>query len=138
MMMMRSIAVMTLCILLFLVAGCGSGDVTVTGQLYRQGELYKPEQGEQVMVVFEELKDGQPTGKAFPTRLSADGSFKIAGPDNTGIKAGSYRVGVSSRPEVPVPGQPMADKFQGAYDSSKSPLKYDITPSSRNIKVELP
>ncbi len=119
--------------------GCGGSDeVVVTGELYHKNELYKPQPGEQVMIVFGEEQNGQVTGNVIPTRLKQDGSFEITGPNNTGIRPGKYRVGVSSMPEVPVPGAPMEDKFQGAYEVTKSPVTVEVSSSNRHIKVELP
>jgi hypothetical protein len=123
---------------LTLLAGCGgSGDVVVTGQLHHENQLYKPAQGEQVMITFAEEKDGTLTGKSFPTRLDPDGTFNILGPDNAGISPGKYRVGITSVPEVPVPGQIAMDKFQGRYEISKSPLKQEVTAASSYIKLEI-
>jgi hypothetical protein len=137
--MFRSVVGLMVCFTLATLIGCGgSANVVVTGQLHHKGELYKPAQGEQVMITFAEEKDGKLTGNTFPTRLDADGNFKIAGPNNDGIPAGKYRVGVTSMPEVPTPGQPMQDKFNGEYEMSKSPIHVDVNASNRNVKLEIP
>ncbi|WP_020471695.1 hypothetical protein [Zavarzinella formosa] len=123
---------------LAMLPGCGGdGETEVTGKLFVKGELYKPAPEEQVMVVFGELADGKLTGKSFPTRVEADGGFHVKGTDGKGIKTGKYRVGVSSVPEKPAPGKPMADKFKGAYDLQKSSVTVDVNSSMKEVKLEL-
>lgn len=137
--MMRSVVGLIAGVILATAMGCGgSGNVVVTGQLNHKGELYKPEQGEQVMITFAEEKDGKMTGNTYPTRLGANGSYEITGPNNDGIPVGKYRVGVTSMPEVPTPGQPMQDKFNGEYEMSKSPLQAEVTSANRNVTLDIP
>ncbi len=135
---MRKMAEWTsLMALVFLVVGCGRSDVVVTGKLTFKGETYKPAQDEQVMVMFAEDAGGKVGPNAFPTRVGPDGTFRITGPDNGGIKPGKYRVGVTSVPEKPTPGKPMADKFKGEYDVKKTPILVDVTPSKSDFSIEL-
>lgn len=136
---MHSLCKALVFVTLSVVVGCsGSSDVVVTGTLNQANQVYKPEKGEQVMVVFGEEKDGKPTGKSFPTRLGADGSFKITGPDNKGIPPGKYRVGILSTPEVPTPGGANGDKFQGAFDPAKSTIFVEVGASSGSVKLDIP
>jgi len=137
--MIRSISLAVGCLILGMSSGCGGpGKVVVTGELRQKGEVYRPDKGEQLMIIFGEEKDGKTTGKNFPTRLAPDGTFKIAGPDNTGIRAGKYRVGIFSTPEVTVPGQPVQDKFKGAFELSKSPISVEVSSSKADVKLEVP
>jgi len=117
--------------------GCTGGDITVRGELHRGQQLYKPAEGEQVMITFQELVDGKATANMFPTRLASDGTFQIEGPDNKGIPAGTYRVSIASYPEILESGVVATDKFKGVYENEKSPLKYDISPSQQFIKIEI-
>ncbi len=137
--MLRSVCFALLCITLLSFSGCGgSGDVTVSGTLGQNGQIYKPEPSEQVMIVFGEEKDGKLTGKSFTTRLAADGSYKIIGPDNKGIPPGKYRVGIMSNPEVPVPGQKIEEKFQGAFAPATSPIVVEVSSAKSTVPLEIP
>lgn len=123
--------------LLAFLTGCGGGDVIVSGKVFVKGEQYKPANDEQMMIVFGEETNGSLSGKTFPTRVTADGSFQIAGPDNVGIKPGKYKVGVTSVPERPQAGKAIVDKFGGKYDLKKSTITVDVSSSNRDLKIEL-
>jgi hypothetical protein len=119
--------------------GCSPSEgVVVRGELRRHGERYRPAEGEQVMVTLAETTDGNVSEAIFPTRLGMDGTFEIAGPDQLGIRPGVYRVGVTSMPEVPIPGKPVVDAFEGNFDLVKSPLNVTIERGQGTITLELP
>lgn len=121
--------------------GCGSGgprSVLVTGEVRHKGELYLPAQGEQVMISFAEEKEGKVSDASYPTRLKPDGTYEVVGPNGKGIPAGKYQVGIESRPEVPVPGKPVEDKFKGAMKLPKSPISVTVSPENSKIPLEIP
>ncbi len=89
------------------------------------------------MIVFDEEQGGKASGKSISTRLSDDGTFKLAGPDNKRIPLGKYRVGVLSSPQAPAAGAKSGDKFDGRYDPKTTPIQVEVCPSNHNIKVEL-
>ena len=126
------------CLFGFIVGCGGTGEVIVTGELINKTERYKPAAGEQVMICFGEQEAGKTTGNIFPTRLSPDGTFQIIGANDHGIKPGKYRVSISSVPEVPVPGQPIVDKFQNAFGMENSPIYLEVSAANRNVKVVMP
>ena len=119
--------------------GCGtSKGVVVRGELRQRGERYRPADGEQVMIFLAETTDGNLTGEIFPTRLDKDGTFAVVGPDQVGIRPGTYRVGITSMPEIPVPGKSTADGFGGTFELAKSPLTITVDRGQGSVTIEIP
>ena len=68
----------------------------------------------------------------YAANLSADGSFRVDGPDGRGIPKGTYRIAVLHSGFLGAGG----DRFKARFSSDKTPLSVDLTQNA-NLTIDV-
>ena len=115
-----------------LVAGCGNGHMNTKGRIMKGGAAFTVPDDDFVRVTFIPVKEnGQnPLTSYIAQYNNREGTFKVLGPDLTGIPRGKYRITVAHE-------RKKTDLFKGAYDFEKTPFVFDITSSTQEIVIDL-
>jgi hypothetical protein len=127
-------------------SGC-EGTSKPRGRIVKDGQPYKVDPSEDLRVFF--YGDGEP-GKATVTAadVSPDGSFNVAGPTETGLPMGKYRITVTSTPKAGSTGTvtapagfkapAMGDKFELKFkDPANTPLTVEVKSSKTQIVIDV-
>jgi hypothetical protein len=111
-----------------LTAGCGGETVRVSGRLVKDGEPYTARltgrEPETFAVDFVGTVGGAKV--IFPATLTADGTFRVGGPDGRGIPRGRYRITVLHSGFLGAGG----DRLQGRFAAATTPLTADLNESA--------
>jgi hypothetical protein len=116
----------------FLVAGCGSSRVKVSGRLTKGGVPYVPGNNEMVRLVFSPLdpQASESRGSYLANFNREDGTFKVVGTDGKGIPPGQYRIAIRVLKN-------RKDLLKGAFEAKKSPFVREVTSSTKEISLDL-
>jgi hypothetical protein len=119
--------------LCLLIAGCGgNGKLRTQGRLVMGGQPLIPKDGESIRVTFVPiLADGTPPSDHYFAEFNrADGTFRPAGKDKTGMPPGKYRVAVEYKKDK-------QDMFEGRFDENRSPYVFDVNSKTKEIVIDL-
>jgi ABC-type iron transport system FetAB ATPase subunit len=119
-------------LLAFALAGCGPRMLKTKGRLVKNGEPFRPAEGEMVRVMFVPLPEGGGTVKDFYMAQfnPADGTFQVVGKDLKGMPPGKYRIAVEHL-------RKKRDLFGGAFDSESSPFVREVRSSGEELVLDL-
>lgn len=117
---------------LVLIAGCGEGHMNTKGRIMKGGAAFTVPEDDFVRVTFiPVMENGQnPVTCYIAEYNNKEGTFKVLGPDLTGIPKGKYRITVAHE-------RKKTDLFKGAYDIGKTPFVFDITSNTQSIVIDL-
>ena len=113
-------------------AGCGPSRLKTKGRLVKNGEPFRPAEGELVRVMFVPLPEGGGPVKDFYMAQfnPADGTFQVVGKDLKGMPPGKYRISVEHL-------RKRQDLFRGAFDSENSPFVREVRSSGEELVLDL-
>jgi hypothetical protein len=102
------------------------------GRLVKNGEPFRPGEGELVRVMFVPLPEGGGTVKDFYMAQfnPADGTFQVVGKDLKGMPPGRYRISIEYL-------RKKRDLFGGAFDSERSPFVREVHSSGEELVLDL-
>ncbi|GAA4427510.1 hypothetical protein [Bremerella cremea] len=137
-----SMALIALAGLVF--SGCGSGgnQVKVSGQVVENGQpipVPNYEEGvNNVALVFVPLDESgeMKDEAAHGANASEDGKFTVTGNMGNGIPPGKYRVAVRMT-SMSKDGMASDDAWKGKYGPTSSPFVFDISSSTKDLKIDL-
>ena len=115
-----------------LIAGCGEGHMNTKGRIMKGGAAFTVPEDDFVRVTFiPVMENGQnPLTCYIAEYNNKEGTFKVLGPDLTGIPKGKYRITVAHE-------RKKTDLFKGAYDIGTTPFVFDITSNTQDIVIDL-
>jgi hypothetical protein len=136
-------------------AGCGGGEVKVSGKLLKGGVKYAPPEGHRITITLVAIEAKDAAGRSivdepFQAMLGEDGeSFTVPGREGRGIPPGKYRFAVTQRmtreafeaakPEAP-PGKPPitreSDFLENKFGEKTSPIVREIN-GSGSLVIDL-
>jgi hypothetical protein len=120
-------------ILAALAAGCGGPARYQTKvRLVKNGEPFRPAEGELVRVMFVPVPEGGGRAEDFYVAEpeGTDGVYRAAGKDRKGLPPGKYRVSVELL-------RRKKDVLNGAFDAEQSPVVRDVPGAGDEITVDL-
>jgi hypothetical protein len=130
----QRLAPITIALSLF-VTGCGTGNnVRVTGQLVKDGKPYtaKLDGAEPETFAVDFATTVENAKFLFPATISADGNFRVDGPEGSGIPRGPYRITVLHSGFLGAGG----DRLKARFAGDKTPLTVDVTENT-NLTIDL-
>jgi hypothetical protein len=115
-----------------LIAGCGEGHMNTKGRIMKGGAAFTVPEDDFVRVTFiPVMENGQnPVTCYIAEYNNKEGTFKVLGPDLTGIPRGKYRITVAHE-------RKKTDLFKGAYDIGKTPFVFEIASNTQDIVIDL-
>jgi hypothetical protein len=102
------------------------------GRIMKGGAAFTVPEDDFVRVTFiPVMENGQnPLTCYIAEYNNKEGTFKVLGPDLTGIPKGKYRITVAHE-------RKKTDLFKGAYDIGTTPFVFDITSNTQDIVIDL-
>jgi hypothetical protein len=121
------------CLFFSLIAlGCGNGFVKAKGRVLKNGEPFRPGEGEALRIILAPMDP--PAGNTYDSYAAEfhpeDSTFQVKGKDGSGLPPGKYRVSVELLKHK-------EDLFKGALNGRRSPLTCDVTSASSELVVDL-